>query len=174
MVASSGSPVQDTSGDWKDSARITTYNATKNTHSLATTPGNEQETARLPEGHAGETTSSLTHTPGNEQDAAELPEDHASKLTTSLSPTSENEQNTVEVPANVVSSSAIAAASAIDVGTPSTPPATEGPRRAFVTFLEADTGENHGDQEKATNPDNADTYFVGALYRPSKRFSPDH
>lgn len=174
VVGSSGSSLVQTSGVGKDTARITTNNGTKVAHSLATTPGSKQETASLLEDHAGKTTSSLTHTLGNEQDAAKLPIDHASKPPTSMSHTSENEQSKEEVPVTNVSSSAIAATSAIDIATPSTSAATEEPRRAFVTFLEADTGENHGDHEKGTKSDNEDVYFVGALYRLRKFISPNY
>lgn len=149
-----------TPGNKQDAARLPKDHAAQLTSSVSHTPGNVQDTAKVPENHAA---SSLSHTPGNEQDTAILPKSHTAKNTASLSHTFGNEQNTVKVPANNVSSSAIAATSAIDVAIPSTPAAPHEPRRAFVTFLEADTGANHIDQEEGSNPDDEDTYFVGAL-----------
>ena len=184
VAASSGSPeatsvarynatrytssVSHASGNEQEGAKEPKEQALKFTDSLSHKPENQQDAARLPMNHAAKLTSSVSHTPGNEHDTAKVPENHAAS---SVSHTPGNEQDTVKVPANVVSSSALAATLAIDVAIPSTPAAPNEPRRAFVTFLEADTGTNHNDQEEGTNADNEDAYFVGALYRPSNLIS---
>lgn len=165
------SSVSHVSGDEQEGAKGLKEQAVKSTDSLSHTPGNEQDTAGLPKNDAANLTSSVSHTPGNEQDTAKVTEDNAAS---SLPTAPGNEQNTVKIPTNIVSSSAIAATSAIDVAIPSAPAAPNEPRRAFVTFLEADTGANHNDQEKGTNEDNEDAYFVGVLYRPSNLISPNH
>ena len=72
-----------------------------------------------------------------------------------------NEQDTGKIPTDNISPSTKAATSAAHIAIPSTTIAQNEPRRAFVTFLEADTGTNRGDQVEGTNPDNEDTYFVG-------------
>ena len=170
VLAASGSPVR-ISGEGKDAATVVRYNATGYTSSVSHAAGNEQEGAKELKGQAVKLTDPSSHTPGNEQDTAKVPENHAA---TSLSNTPGNEQNTAKVPANIVSSSTIAATSAIDVAIPSTAAAPNEPRRAFVTFLEADTGTNHADQEDGTNPDNEDIYFVGALYQRSNLIFSNH
>ena len=69
--------------------------------------------------------------------------------------------------------SAIAATPAVDVAISSATVVPNEPRRAFVTFLEADTGTNRGDQVEGMNLDDEDVYFVGMLCRSNNLiFSP--
>ena len=121
-VVSGGSPVQ-LSGDEKDTARISTFDAAKST--------------------------TLSNTPGTKQDV-------------------------VKIPTGSPSLSAKAATSAIHLAISSAPAAPNEPRRAFVTFLEADTGTNHGDEAQGTDPDNEDIYFVGMLHPPRELISPNY
>ena len=82
-----------------------------------------------------------------------------------------HEQDTIEGPVDEASSSPIATPSAVDAAISSTTIAQTGPKRAFVTFLEADTGTNHGDQADETDSDTEDSYFVGRLRLPEKSIS---
>lgn len=103
---------------------------------------------------------SLIQSSSDGKDAAKIPTDHAIESTSSLSPTLVNEQDTVKIATDNDSPSATAATSAVDVDRFSAPAPPNEPRRAFVTFLEADTGTNHGDEAQGMNPDNEDKYFV--------------
>ena len=78
-----------------------------------------------------------------------------------------DEQDTIETPVEEASPTPISALSTVDA-IPSAPPAQNEPRRAFVTFLEADTGTNHDDQAHETDLDNEDSYFVGMSCSPNK------
>ena len=119
---------------------LTLYNLrdtrTTSLNSLVSLRGDKEDTARAPTYDVTKSIFSLLRTPGNEQDAVKIPAHDASLLTT-------------------------AATSAVDVPMPSATAARDVPRRAFVTFLEADTGTNHGDQARGTTPDDEDAYFVG-------------
>lgn len=109
---------------------------------------------------------------GHEKDTARIPD--ATTSTSSSSHGTGNEQDTIKISANNASSSNKATSSAIDVAISSAPVAPNEPRRAFVTFLEADTGTNHNDQEQGMNPDDEDIYFVGMLHPPSSLNPPNH
>ena len=107
----------------------------------------------------------LVQLPGEEKEIGRVSTYDATESTFSL--LDGNKQDTVEIPAKEVSSSAtsaVAATLAVNVTLPPVTAATSNePKRAFVTFLEADTGTNRGDQAEGTNPDNEDIYFVGMV-----------
>lgn len=110
----------------------------------------------------------------NGNGTAELPIYHATKSPSSLSQTPGNKQGPAKIPADNTSPSAITATSAVDIAIPSAPAPPNEPRRAFVTFLEADTSTNHDDQAQGAIPDNEDMYFVGVSHRPGNLISPSH
>ena len=119
---------------------LTLYNLrdtrTASNDSLAPLSGDKTETAKVQT--PGATNTPMSHTPGDESD-------------------------TIKSHVSEASPSAIATNSAVDAAIPSATVAQDGPRRAFVTFLEADTGTNHDDQAHGTDSDNEDSYFVGML-----------
>ena len=84
--------------------------------------------------------------------------------------TPSKEQDTMKSPVDEAPPSPIETPSAVDAAIPPAPPALNEPKRAFVTFLEADTGTNHDDQADGTNSDNEDSYFVGMAHLPKKLF----
>lgn len=102
----------------------------------------------------------------NRKGTARIPAYHATKSTSSLAQTPGNEQDPVKITADITSPSATSAVDIAISSAPAPPPPNE-PRRAFVTFLEADTGAYHDDQAQGSNPDNEDMYFVGVSHRHS-------
>lgn len=106
--------------------------------------------------------------------AAKIPTDGATKPTSSLSSTHGNKQDAVTISTDNDTSSATATTSAVDVARVSASTPSNAPRRAFITFLEADTGTNHGDEAQAMDPDNEDKYFVGGLHQTNNFISPIH
>ena len=114
------------------------------------------------------------HSSSDRKDTATIPTYDAIESTPSVAHKSAKEQDTIKIPAYNASVSSIAAAAAVD-GAKSLPPVESNePRRAFVTFLEADTGANRGDSAQGVNSDNEDVYFVGVFYRPRNLTSPSH
>ena len=93
---------------------------------------------------------------------------------TAMSDTPSDEQDTIKNHVSEASPSTIATNSGVDAAIPSATVAQNGPKRAFVTFLEADTGTNHDDEAVGTNSDNEDSYFVGMLPLPNKLSFPYH
>lgn len=85
-----------------------------------------------------------------------------------------DDQDTAKSPVGEASPFPIATPSTVDAAIPITTPAPNEPRRAFVTFLEADTGTNHDDQTHETDSDNEDAYFVGMSCLPSKLIFSNH
>ena len=104
---------------------------------------------------------SLTPLSGDKTDTAMVQTPGVTNIPMSHTPG--DEQDTIKSHVSEASPSAIATNSAVDAAIPSATVAQNGPRRAFVTFLEADTGTNHDDQADGTNSDNEDSYFVGML-----------
>ena len=115
---------------------------------------------------------SLALLSGDKTDTARVQTPGATK--TPMSHTPWEEQDTIKSHASEASPSAMATNSAVDAAIPSASVAQNGPRRAFVTFLEADTGTNHDDQVDGTDSDNEDSYFVGMLHIPNKLISSYH
>ena len=116
----------------------------------------------------------LSQISSHKKDAAVIPTYDTTKSTSSLFHKHRNKQDTVKIPANKSSPSAIAVISAVEVTASSVAVAANEPKNAFVTFLEADTGTNRGDQGDGMNLDDEDIYFVGMLFLPSCLMSPDH
>ena len=79
-----------------------------------------------------------------------------------------NGQDIVQFPTDNSHSSTKAATSASDFAISSTASVPNVPKRAFITFLEADTGTNHASEDTGTNTDNEDIYFVGKSYESTK------
>ena len=123
---------------------LTLYNLrdtrTASNDSLPLLSGDKWDTAKVQT--PGTTNTPMSHTPWDEQDA-------------------------IKSPVGEVSPSPIATTSAAEAAIPSATVAQNGPRTAFVTFLEADTGTNHDDQADGTDSDNEDSYFVGMLHLPN-------
>ena len=94
-----------------------------------------------------------------------------SETETPVSDTPSKEQDTIKNPVDEAPLSTIATPSAVDAAIPSAALVPNEPKRAFVTFLEADTGTNHDDQADGTNSDNEDSYFVGTSHLPKKWIS---
>ena len=119
-------------------------------------------------------TDSLVPFSSEKEVTAEVQKYGATKSSLSPLDTPWKEQDTIGRPIDVASPPAIATTSAVDVVIPSATVAQNEPKRAFVTFLEADTGTNHGDQADGTNSDDEDSYFVGMLYLPSNLIFSNH
>ena len=121
----------------------------------------------------GASIGSIVQLASDRKDTAGTASQEATKSRPPLSHTPGSDQEKVKIGADNAFSFAITASSAVDVAISSTPATPNEPRRAFVTFLEADTGTNHGDEAQGSNPDDEDIYFVGGLQRPGSLASPN-
>lgn len=110
----------------------------------------------------------LAQSLGDEEDSVKVTTNDTDKAISPSLHKLGNDQDIVKTPAEQAFPSAIATTLAVDVTIPSPIAAPNEPRRAFVTFLEGDTGTNHGDQTDGENLDDKDDYFVGMFKRPSK------
>ena len=110
--------------------------------------------------------------PGDKVDAAKAQVYDATKSPVTHTPW--DEQDAVKSAVEEAYPSPIAIPSTVDAAIPSATPAQNEPRRAFVTFLEADTGTNHDDQAHETDLDNEDSYFVGMSCLPSNSMLLNH
>ena len=110
----------------------------------------------------GASIGSIVQSVSDERDTAGTAIHEVIKSTPLLSYTSGSDQEKIKIGAENTSLFAITTSSAVNVVISSIAATPNESRRGFVTFLEVDTGTNHGDEAEGTNPDNEDIYFVGA------------